>query len=533
MATDAAPKVAIKPWTSGIAPNFIGLFLWAAFYDQFGRVTLGRSPDGLRWPALGAAAGGFFAYLFFYYAPAMWGLRSRLGFAELAGSPFGASGAKKLAGSAIGLAQVGWFAVGTYYATESTLRGLAAMRLLDPSHLMPIVHGGIEHNGPLFLGTALLWGLAFAFVGQFAVRLVEAIMTVFPAFPAMVLAAATAKAVYDLPPTGLSAGDPGGGWIAFALGMQLVLGFFAAAAPMAAEWGAASRDARDVRLGGLVGVAFAAAILAVLGLLIVAGRMDRTPAIDQAAERPIAGRNRPRVPFRQPPRAVAPAAKPAIEKAPTVGDVLQNGIGGAAGGAMLFVLALGSMAPAVYAASSFGNHFSSAVPTISRTAWTLIGTAVAFPLIVLRFPTDAEVVTTVLGALAAPLLGAFGADFVRDPRLWPGLRSGWNRSGVLAWLVGLVVGLLPIFGRILGLGPAHPAPAGDGFRVRVGVRGAFHVESIRKEGINSQMTQTDTDKIEDRFFICVRLRHLRVDPLPIQPPPSSEPSRLGGLPPGT
>ena len=61
--------------------------------------------------------------------------------------------------------------------------------------------------------------------------------------------------------------------------IQLIFGFFATAGLAAADWGAVSRDASDIRLGGWVGVAFGSWLVATLALMTVAGRWDGSPRL--------------------------------------------------------------------------------------------------------------------------------------------------------------------------------------------------------------------------------------------------------------
>jgi cytosine permease len=468
MAEPESAEIVKKPWDKGIAPSFIGLFLWVAYYDQLARLTL--PVGGLFWPALGAAVAGLLCCLFLYYAPAMWGLRSRRGFIEVSEATFGKAGSRWLVGLAIAAAQVGWFAVATYYATDFALRGLVAIGLLDAGHIASSSVGGLSVRGPLFLGTAFVWGLAFAMSGYYALRPISAIMAIFPVFPALTLALATGWAfsgLADFRPSAMGAtvGEPARTDSVFAFGLmiQLIFGFFATAATTAAEWGAGSRDARDVRLGGIVGVMCGATILAILSLLIVAGAVGRQIARDaeiqaRRGQGAMIGPANPRMA-----REIIVELRVASADEITVGGVLQRGIGGVRGGAMLFVLCLGSMAPAVYASSAFGARLFHVFPVMPRRRWTSVGTLMAFPLVVIGAPAHPEVFFGVLGALLAPLIGAITADFVRHWGAWPGSRGGVRVSAVVAWVVGMGAGLIPVAGRGLGsktMATAEPAAVG-------------------------------------------------------------------------
>jgi cytosine permease len=465
-----APEPVRKPWEWGIGPHYIGLFLWVAFVDQLGVRTL--PVGGLAPPVLGAAIAGALGFLLLYYAPAMWGLRSRRPLAGAAAATFGASGAPWVPGLLMGLVQVAWFAVALHYGVDFTFRGLEALRVLDPRHLRPWAVGGLTLRGPLFLAVSAAWSVMVGLIGVWAVRLIGALMNIAPVFPAMILGGAMVWALPGLSqyrPTGIDPATgtavPDGETFACLLMIQLIFGFTATAGAAAVDWGAASRDARDVRLGGLVGVAFAPFVLATIALLIVAGAQGRAVAPAPIEDRPAFGRlappprgpvMRPRAPGPAPPRLAAPGPIPApgaVRRGPdTIGDALQHGIGGWAGGAMLMFLGLASLAPAVYAAFDFGHRFYALWPRLKRWQWTLIGGFASLPLVATGVAARLDLMFNLLGAAMAPVVGALAADFVRHRGAWPGPRRGVNPVGFLAWGVGLAVGLLPTIGRAAPLG---------------------------------------------------------------------------------
>ena len=273
----------------------------------------------------------------------MWGLRARRPLVEVARSTFGSAGAVGVPGVLMGLAQVAWLAIATSYATDFTLRGLAVVGMIDAKLLEPVAWRGLALRCPIFLSTALAWTFIFAAIGTWAVRLIEALMRVFPIFPALMLGAAMAWGLGGLANFAPSGFDPttaepvenGGPRAALAM-IQLVFAFFATAGAAAADWGATCRDARDVRLGGLVGVALGATILAIVPLATVAGILGRRP-MPQA----LAIALEPEADLRRLPQMRASPAK--VEKAKadvralgaspyTFGTAVERGIGGRWGG---------------------------------------------------------------------------------------------------------------------------------------------------------------------------------------------------------
>ena len=54
-----------------------------------------------------------------------------------------------------------------------------------------------------------------------------------------------------------------------------------------------------------------------------------------------------------------------------------------------------------------------------------------------------------MGAIFAPAIGALVADALRQKGQWHGVRRGWNPAGLLAWGLGVAVGLLPVLGALI------------------------------------------------------------------------------------
>ncbi|MBV8556886.1 MAG: hypothetical protein JO116_15090 [Planctomycetaceae bacterium] len=425
-----SPPLERRGWLRSVAPNYIGLFFWVVYFDQLGRQAL--SSGGLGWSILGAMTAGLLCYQFLYYVPAMWGMRTGRPLIVVAASTFGATGSAWIAGVAIGLAQVVWFAAGASYATDLTLEGFIAFRLLDPRLLDPVSLDGITLMSPVFLVTSLPWCVVTAIAGRYLVRVIAALMSVLVVFPALMLGLAalmTVGGVGDFRPPGADPaagpGDPGS-LRAFALIIQMIFGFFATAGLMAADWGAVSRDSSDIRLGGWVGVTFASWIVATLALMTVAGALGGLKGL------------------------------PALVRGPgldafTFRAALSRGIGGTPAGLMFLIFGLASLAPTVFAAHLFGQRFAAAWPGLSPTRWTFLGTAAAWALLIATgWASRLESIFSILGAVFAPTAGAMAADYVRARGAWPGPRRGVNPAGLVAWAVGMAVGLVPAIAEATG-----------------------------------------------------------------------------------
>ena len=329
----------------------------------------------------------------------MWGMTTRRPLAVIATSTFGVKGATWVPGLLLALAAVVWLAVATFYATFLSLRGLELVQLLDPKYLLPLNPGRGGTPGILFLVTSLLWCYASALVGRYLVRVIAALMNIFPVFPALLLGVTTVLAFGGLrggnagvsPRMGTSAAVPTGAFAALVV-VQMVFGFFASSGLAAADWGTVARDAKDVRAGGWVGVAMASWVVVTLALLTVAGA----------------------------------AAKKGFHGPMGYSTAVEALVGGRLAGAMLLVFGLAALAPGCYSAFVFSTRLHETWPGVRRTHWTVLGAGVSWLLVSGGLVARMSDVFTLLGGLVAPAAGALSADYVRSRGVWPGGRVGYN-----------------------------------------------------------------------------------------------------------
>ena len=449
----AKPKPAIvpKPWQDGLGPYYIGLFLWVVFFDQLGLRAL--PVGGVLWAVIGAAVAGPLCYLLLFRVPAEWGQATGKPLPELAESSFGVAGARWVPGLLIGLSEIVWFSVAISYATDFTLRGLAEVRFLDERAFRTISLGGLRLKGPLFLATSLFWSVFVGLVGRRFVRLVGAIMYVFPVFPAMLLGGsmfAMLGGLRTFAPTGI---DPMGlavpaaraGVWSMMLVAQLVLGFFAMAGVLGADQRGIDVGARRPRRRLGVGRAGAGG--------------DRGDRVGRRRRLPGAGQSRPccskarsarlEARDRRPSRSTSEIRTIGTPPEATFRALLTDGIGGKVGGGMLLVFGSIALAPAVFAAFVFGQRLNAALPRLSRTKWTLVGIALSWPMTAMGLFDRLEPVFTAMGALFAPVAACLAAESARHRGTWPGPRRGVNGPGMVGWAAGVVVGLLPLTSRRL------------------------------------------------------------------------------------
>lgn len=426
-----SPPVERKGWQTTSAPSYIALFLGAVYFDQLGRRTL--AIGGIGWSVLGAAVAGLLCYVLLYRVPALWGQKTGRPLTILASSTFGTTGTVGLTFIVFGLAQILIMAMATLYAVDWAFQGLSLCGLVNLKAIEPwkLRMGGgagpvLELRSPLVLVTSLVWIYAAALTGQFLVKIIAALMKIYPIFPALMLALAMILTIGGLPSFRPLEIDPAtsapvvdGGPRAFLMMIQLIFGYFAIAGAVAADFGAVSRTTRDVRLGGWIGVALAAWTVATLSLLTVAGALGRYSA-------PLLLKNTPGVgnfSFR---------------------TALVLGLPEKLAGAIFLFFALATLAQTCFSADIIGRRFTAVWPRISRLGWNLIGTTAAWPLVATGVAIRLEEIFTILGAIFAPMVGAMTADYVRNRGNWPGPRRGVNTAGLVAWGCGVGVGLVPL-----------------------------------------------------------------------------------------
>ena len=153
--------------------------------------------------------------------------------------------------------------------------------------------------------------------------------------------------------------------------------------------------------------------------------------------------------------ARTPRARGSISEIRTIGApppatfraLLTDGVGGKVGCGMLMIFGSIALAPAVFASYVFGQRLNGVFPRLSRTKWTLVGIALAWPMTAMGLFDRLEPVFTAMGALFAPVVACLAVESARHKGTWPGPRRGVNVPGMVGWVAGVVVGLLPLTSR--------------------------------------------------------------------------------------
>src|SRR5437016_247723 len=247
------PPANRAPWYTNTAPSYAGIFLWVAFYQGLAGDTLAHA--GPLFCILSLAVAGLLSYALFYYVPAMLGMKTGYPLYVVGSSTFGTAGGYVMPGLLMGLLQIGWFAVGSFIATDFILKGLG----------VAAAPGSIP-----FIVVGVLWGYAMAYVGVKGIRYVGRVSLLLNCIPLVMLVVVffqTAGGIGHYVTKPAEADNYG----AFTAVVAIVLGFFATGGAAGADFGMNSRNAKDVKWGGLVGIAVAAVFAGGLALLSVAG----------------------------------------------------------------------------------------------------------------------------------------------------------------------------------------------------------------------------------------------------------------------
>ena len=383
------PPTNRAPWYVNTAPTYAGIFLWVAFYQSLAVGSIDRA--GLGVVVLALAVAGLLSFLLYYYAPAMLGMKTGYPLYVVGSSTFGTTGGYLMPGLLMGILQIGWFAVGTYFATKFILSGI----------------GSTEDVGTaLFTIIAIIWGYTMAYIGAKGIQYVAKValyLNVISFLMVLLVFFNTMGGVAQHRPT--TTPDP---TAAFTLLVQAVIGFFATAGAAGADFGMNSRNEGDVRMGGFVGIALAILYAGGLPILSVAGARALDPSISSFSY-----------------------------------DAVIASLGGVLATSMFFLFAIASIPSACFCALIAGNSFSTMIPGVKRMSSMMVAVTVAIALAATGVAANLIGFFTIVGASFGPICGAMTADYLLSGKKWSGPRAGINMAGYLAWALGFFVGILP------------------------------------------------------------------------------------------
>lgn len=436
------PLASRVPWYKSTAQTYAGIMLWFVFWHEvpMGSVLQPGSPysefaggtlaQGLGVALLGLVIAALICHFLFYVVPGMLGLQSGLPLYIVGTSTYGVTGGFLMPGFLMGLLQYGWLAVNSFFA---------GVLLCAPFGQGP---GTLAHAV-----VATLWAIAAAFMGLKGIQYVARVATFLPLIPLCILLLLFFATVGGLGGFQASALVEAGQTVEIAVdgGATLqtkaaltslgvigllctyIVGFFATAGAAGVDFGMNNRNAKDVQLGGLVGILAATIFAGGLALLIVAGAHGGGTATDPGA----------------------------LQATALMSDIM----GENTAAVLWYLLAIAAFPPACFSSFIAANSFKTTLPKVNPMISCGLGTLVAIILAVTGLAGNAVGVFTIIGASFGPVCGAMAADYLLSGRKWAGPRAGCNPAGWISWVVGFVVGAADFIPGLVGTVPVPPVAA--------------------------------------------------------------------------
>ncbi len=373
------------PWYKNTAPTYAGVFLWIVFYREIA-VALDRAGPAVCLAALAVA--GLISYGFFYYVPAVMGMRTGYPLYVVGSSTFGTQGGYVMPGLLMGVLQVGWMSVNAFVATTFILTAF----------------GSKAGPGSLPFGLiAAAWALGLGYVGAKGIHYVARFALYFNLVPLLMILVVFAKNSSGVGQYVPAHPNP---YLGFMMLVQIVVGFFATAGAAGVDFGMSSRNERDVRWGGLVGILLAVLVAGGLPLLSVAGAHVLYGVRDYHFD----------------------------------SAIVQTG---AFAAIAFFLFAVASIVPMCVSSFIAGNSLATMIPGVARSKSTMVGAVIAAVLAITGVAANLVGLFTIIGASFGPICGAMVADYWLSGNKWAGPREGINIAGYGAWAIGFVIGILP------------------------------------------------------------------------------------------
>ena len=409
------PAANRAPWYKNTAPTYAGIMLWFVFWQDVpggGGALGGVLSHGLATALLGLILAALLCHFLYYLVPAMLGMKTGLPLYIVGTSTYGATGGFLMPGFVMGLLQVGWLGVNACFS---------AAFLVKPFYPDLDLIGVI--GTPPHILVAILWAAAAAFTGLKGIQYVARVATYLPLIPLTVLVVlffCTVGGVGSFEPAQLGVTADAEGSLSvisvIAVLLTYVIGFFATAGAAGTDFGMNSRDAKDVSMGGLIGISGATVLAGGLALIIVAGAFGSGKATDASVLNPT--------------------------------QLMGALIGAKAGAVFMWLLALAAFPPACFSSFIAANSFKTTLPKVNPFITVGIGTAISILLAVTGWAADVMSVFGVIGASFGPVCGAMMVDYVMAGKKWAGPRAGWNLAGWISWVAGFGVGMLPLVSSV-------------------------------------------------------------------------------------
>jgi cytosine permease len=432
------PQANRVPWYLSTAQTYAGIMLWFVFWQDvpvgkglsgpYSAFAGGTLSHGIFLALGGLILAALICHFLFYLVPGLLGLKTGLPLYIVGTSTYGVHGGFLMPGFLMGVLQFGWLGVNAYFSSKILCETLGYAEL------------SMTHRA-----VAAVFAIAAAFIGLKGIRYVAWVNTFAPIIPLVtlvLLVAATFGGISNFDPhTVVQAGldkavtiDDKTVHAAAALSAPMtvawiltyVVGFFATAGAAGVDFGMNNRNARDVHLGGLVGVALSTIVAGGLAILIVAGAHGSGKAPDGA----------------------------------TLQTVSMLGIlGPTASKILLWLLALVAFPSACFSSLIAANSFKTTLPKVNPFISVGLGTLASIILAYVGWAGNAAGVFTIIGASFGPICGAMMADYLLSGCKWNGPRAGFNPAGWISWAVGFVVGAANFIPGMFNIIPAPPVAA--------------------------------------------------------------------------
>ncbi len=429
------PAANRAPWYKNTAQTYAGIMLWFVFWQQvpvlaelakdtgISAFAGGALAQGLGVAFLGLIIAALICHFLFYLVPGLLGMQTGLPLYIVGTSTYGAQGGFLMPGVLMGALQFGWLAVNGYFAGFLLCRPFFD----DPSQ----VFGSVPHAV-----VASAWIVLGAFIGVKGIQYVAKVATFMPLIPLVILiillvstvggvadfdSQTLVEAGKEFTPEGgeaVTAAAPLSVFGIIALLSTYVVGFFATAGAAGTDIASNNRDAKDVQLGGLAGIALATIVAGGLSLLIVAGAYGGGIVSSGIVQ-------------------------------PTV--LMEAIVGKETAGVLWYLLAIAAFPAACFSSLIAANSFKATLPKVRPLYSCGLGAIVAIVLAVTGWAGDAIWVFSVIGASFGPVCGAMAADYLLAGRKWPGPRAGFNLAGWISWVAGFAVGAVEFIAKIPGL----------------------------------------------------------------------------------
>jgi len=394
----ANPPDKRAPWYKSTAPAYAGIFLWVVFYMKIAEGTLSQAGLGLSLVGLVIAA--FICHFLFYLVPGLLGMKTGYPLYVVGSSTYGTTGGFLIPGLLMGLLQFGWLAVNIAVSTDFILQAMGKAPAVDPVT-------GQFHPSVAFTLVGIIWAVLAIFVALKGIQYLGKVSTFLPIVPLIMILVvffANVGSAGRYQPV-----EGGKSLVGFLQMITIVVGFFATAGAAGVDFGMGNRNAKDVHLGGLFGVALAAIVAGALPLVAVAGANAANPELNSYSF-----------------------------------DAVIRQQGGFIAKSMFILFAIASFAPACFSSFIAANSIGTMFPKINKTLTVSIGGIIAILLAITGKALNLVGLFMIIGASFGPICGSIVADYLLSGCKWAGPRKGINWAGYIAWAVGFVVAILPM-----------------------------------------------------------------------------------------